>query len=152
MLIIGKLTKVTSCQKLGTFSWKPSSAVIVTTRCLWCRTPTLSRIHTQPCIMTLNFYHFPCHCLLSHIINIPIAWRKWPCPYCILRMVNCVISFLLNWASHNCFPVKRCHNKVWQLQSAVLPPVPRKHLPCQWRLQRIGGSWIAFSCYCGQPR
>lgn len=69
----------------------------------------------------------PCHSLLSPIIKIPISWSKWSILYCMLSMVSCVISFLLNW-SHNCFSVRRCHNKVWQLRLAVLPSVPGKHL------------------------
>lgn len=45
-----------------------------------------------------------------------------------MSMVSCVISSLVNWEDRNCLSAGRCHNKVCQLQLAVLPPIPKKHL------------------------
>lgn len=96
--------------------------------------------HTHKHFTPLTFTHSPCHCLLSPIIKIPISWSKWSSLYCILSMISCVISFLLNWKARNCFSARRCHNKVWQLQLAVLPPVPGKHL--LFAMKTSKGLWI----------
>lgn len=95
-------------------------------------------IHSHKHFVTLTFTYSRCHCLLSPIIKIPISWSKWSTLYYMLSMVSCVISFLFNWEARNCFSAS--HNKVWQLQLAVLPPVPGKHL--LFAMKTSKGLWI----------
>lgn len=113
--------------------WR-SGQVSVTTVC-----PAMhTHRHTHKHFVPLTFTYSHCHCLLSPIIKIPISWSKWSVLYYMLSMVSCVISFLFNWEARNCFSAS--HNKVWQLQLAVLPPVPGKHL--LFAMKTSKGLWI----------
>ncbi len=134
----GNLSEMT--ERLLDDQWGQSSLKI-SSRCQWLLyVQRCTHSHTDKHFGPLTFTHSPCHCLLSPIINIPISWSKWSSLYWILRMVSCVISFLLNWEARNCFSARRCHNKVWQLQLAILPPVPGKHL--LFAMKTSKGLWI----------